>query len=193
MIRIALVAVIAVFAIGAVTLSKGCASTHENRNPVGEVFPSVVGKSLEKEEFRIPEDLAGEPAVLLVGYVQQTQFDIDRWILGLLQADIPARIIEVPTIPGLAPPMFSRWLDEGMRSGIPEADWGSVVTLYGSDADPVAELTGNQNKRNTRALVLDQEGRIVWFADEGYSARLALEVKRLTERLIEEPETEPEE
>jgi len=147
---------------------------------VGEAFPSVVGESLEGVETRLPESLSGRPAVLLVGYLQRTQFAIDRSLMGLMQAgvgtEIDAALLEIPTIPGLAPTIASGWIDDGMRSGIPREDWGAVVTLYGDAARPVVEMTGNENGRLTRVIVLDAEGDVVWFDDEGYSARKALEV-----------------
>lgn len=171
-------------AAAAVLLSKGCAVKYDNRNPVAERFPSVVGQSLEKEDVRLPQDLAGAPAVLLVGYLQRTQFDIDRWLMGLIQADVRAKILEIPTIPGLVPTMISGWIDDGMRRGIPEEDWGVVVTLYGASAKPVAKFTGNRNGANARVLVLDANGDVVWFTHRGYSATQALDVKRVTEALL---------
>lgn len=162
----------------------GCSTTHPDRNPVGEQFPSVVGESLEKDKVRLPEDLAGGPAIILVGYKQRTQFDLDRWLMGLIQADAPGRILEVPTIPGLVPSIASGWIDDGMRSGIPEEDWGTVVTLYGSAATPIAKLTGNAGS-NARVMVLDPTGEIVWFTDKGYSATQALDVARITRALTE--------
>jgi hypothetical protein len=96
-------------------------------------------------------------------------------VLGLLQAELSAPLVEVPTIPGLVPTVISGWIEDGMRSGIPEEDWGAVVTLYGSAAKPVTELTGTENGRNARVIVLDAEGRIAWFDDTGFSARKALE------------------
>jgi hypothetical protein len=160
-------------------LSKGCTSTLPNRNPVGESFPIVSGESLEKEKLEIPSAFAGEPAILLVGYLQGTQFDIDRWIMGLLQADVSARIVEIPTLPGLATSLASGWIDDGMRSGIPKEDWGAVVTLYGDSASPVAKLTGTESGRRARVIVLDPSGEIVWFDDEGYSATKAMAVAEL--------------
>lgn len=163
-------------AIPALLAANGCSSTIDNRDPTGEVFPSVTGRSLEKERTALPQALAGEPAIILVGYKQRSQFDIDRWLLGLLQANVSVQIVEVPTIPGLVPTSVSKWIDDGMRSGIPQEDWGSVITLYGNAAAPVAKLTGTKNGQLARVIVLDAEGAIVWFDDEGYSATKALEV-----------------
>jgi hypothetical protein len=174
----------AVLAVGVATIPVvaavgGCAATLANRDPVGEAFPAVKGQSLEKERIEIPAAFAGGPAVLLIGYKQSAQFDIDRWLMGLMQADVNAQIVETPTIPGLVPTIASGWIDDGMRSGIPREDWGSVVTLYGREAKPVASLTGTKGGQRARILVLDKSGKIVWFDDEGYSARKATEVSHL--------------
>lgn len=172
--------------VAATLAANGCSTTIPSRDPTGERFPAVVGQSLEKERTEMPGAFAGRPAVLLVGYKQGTQFDLDRWLMGLMQAGVDAQLVEVPTIPGLMPTIASGWIDDGMRSGIPREDWGSVVTLYGSAAKPVAELTGNENGRRSRVIVLDAEGTIVWFDDEGYSARKALEVAELVASLASE-------
>ncbi len=153
-----------------------CSSNLENRDPTGERFPSVVGESLAGESVRLPEDLAGAPALLLVGYAQNAQFDLDRWLLGLMQAEVDVKALEVPTIDGLMPGLISGTIDEGMRGGIPEQDWATVVTVYDDAADIVA-FTGTQKPNNGRILLLDSEGRVVWFHDTGYSARLVLEIR----------------
>ena len=106
--------------------------------------------------------------LLLVGYEQDTQFDIDRWLLGLTQAGVKVRTHELPTIPGLAPRMFSGSIDNGMRSGIPSEDWGAVITVYG-DGAAIAKLTGNENKLPGRVILLDAKGRVIFFHDRGYS------------------------
>ncbi|MHC4957676.1 MAG: hypothetical protein ACYTGN_04815 [Planctomycetota bacterium] len=146
----------------------GCSSTYPQRDPTGAPFPSVTGTSLDGTEYQIPQAFAGEPVLLLVGYEQDSQFDIDRWLLGLTQAGFKVRTHEVPTIPGLAPRMFSGYIDEGMRSGIPSEDWGAVITVYG-DGDKIAQFTGTENKLPGRVILLDAEGRVVFFHDRGYS------------------------
>ena len=162
-----------------------CSSPYPNQNPVGQTFPTVTGESLEEVKTTLPDEFAGEPAILLIGYKQRAQFDIDRWIMGLIQARTEARIVEVPTIPGLVPSMASGWIDDGMRAGIPKEDWSAVVTLYGDAAKPVAKLTGTESGNNARVLLLDKQGEIVWFWDQGYSAKRALEVSKLANELAE--------
>ena len=164
-------------------LGVACSSPVANRDPVGETFPAVRGEALDGTEWRVPEDLAGRPAILLVGYVQRSQFDLDRWLLGIRQAGTPVPFLELPTIKGLAPRMFKGRIDDGMRSGIPAEDWRGVVTLWRDDARKVVELTGNERPANGRVMLIDAVGRIVWFADRGYSADQMIELDRLAREL----------
>ena len=151
-------------------VATSCSSTVTNRDPIGEPFPEVVGTSLDGEELTLPADLGPGPKVLLVGYLMDAQFDLDRWILGLVQLETPARIVEVPTIRGMLPGLFAGRIDDGMRSGIPNEDWSSVVTVYRADASRIVEMTGNQKGRNARVLLVDDAGVVRWFHDRGYSA-----------------------
>lgn len=149
-------------------ITAGCSTSYERRDPTGEAFPSVEGTALDDKSWRLPEDFAGKPTLVLVGYKQDSQFDIDRWLLGLSEAKVRVPFYEVPTIPGLAPRIFSGYIDSGMRSGIPSEDWGGVITLY-ADAAAVARFTGNENGLPARVLLLDAKGRVVFFHDRGYS------------------------
>ncbi|MEM7203389.1 MAG: hypothetical protein AAF628_24210 [Planctomycetota bacterium] len=145
-----------------------CSSTYPRRDPTGETFPTVRGESLAGDDVELPAIAAGQPLLLLIGYDQDAQFDIDRWLLGLTQAEVGVRMLELPTIPGMFPRMFSGTIDGGMRRGIPREDWGGVVTLY-ADAEPVAQFTGNADGLTGRVVLLDGEGRVRFFHDRGYS------------------------
>jgi len=182
--RRALVALFGTVAIAVPLSVTSCNTTIENRDPLGELFPVVEGESLAGEVVALPP---GEPTVLLLGYVQKAQFDADRWLIGLLQAPPPVRILEVPTVKGLFPRLISGTIDSGMRSGIPSEDWQSVVTLYGGDASQVVELTGNEVPRNIRVLLLDAEGRVRWFHDRGFSAAKLLELGSVALELTPAP------
>ncbi len=167
-----------------VVLALGCASRISNRDPVGERFPAVAGEALDGKEWKIPGDLAGKPAILMIGYVQDSQFDIDRWLLGFLQAETPVPFLELPTIKGLMASAAKGSIDEGMRKGIPEEDWHAVVTLWSGDAKRVVALTGNERPRNARVVLLDADGRVAWFADGGYSAREMVDLDKKARELL---------
>ena len=165
-----------------------CGSTLPNQNPTGLYFPQVSGTSLTQEVKLIPDTFEGAPVVLLVGYTQRSQFDLDRWILGLIQADVKVRLAEIPTIEGLFPGMFANRIDSGMRRGIPEEDWGSVITVY-DDASIVVAFLGNERPNNGRILLLDADGKVRWLWDRGYSATAVLSLKAAVEAL--QPESAP--
>ncbi len=179
--RVFVLAAAAAAVIGALGLTS-CRSVYERRDPTGEVFPTVTGSALSGEKVELPSAFRGEPVVLLVGYEQQTQFDLDRWILGLTETGTKVRIREIPTIPGLVPGLFGGFIDSGMRRGIPSEDWGSVITLY-SEAEPVARFTGTRDGLPGRILLLDGEGRVVFFHDRGYSAGALARLREALARL----------
>ena len=126
--------------------------------------------SLKGNTYAIPDDFKGTPTLFFLGYKQESQFAIDRWLLGLVQLDIPVTVREIPTVRGLVPRLIASKIDSGMRSGIPKEDWGTVVTVY-KDADIVANFLGTEDPLNTRVALLDAHGKIIWFHDRGYSAR----------------------
>lgn len=178
-------------ALGGAALLGGCRSPLPNRDPLGQRLPELVGQALDRRALRLPEDLLGRPAILLVGYEQEAQFDADRWLFGLLQSETPARVLELPTLPGRIVGAFARQIDGGMRSGIPHEDWGTVVTLYGDAAARLARFTGTENGRNMRVLALDPAGHVRWFHDRGFSAGKLLELDRLVRGWIPGPEGSP--
>ena len=146
----------------------GCQSPYARQDPTGEYFPAVQGTSLEGEIVSIPSAWAGEKVLLLVGFEQNTQFDLDRWALALIQSGLRVRAVEIPTIRGLVPSLISDRIDAGMRRGIPEEAWASVITVY-RDADAIARFTGNTNPLPGRILLIDAEGRVIFFHDRGFS------------------------
>ena len=145
-------------------------------------FPVVRGSNLNQKEVTLPDDFKGSVTVVLVGYQQRAQFDIDRWILGLLQANAPVKIVEVPTIAGMVPQMVQGFIDSGMRSGIPKEDWASVVTVY-EDASKIVEAIGNERPQSAHVLLLNKNGEIAWSSNRGYSAAQVLELSEVATKL----------
>ncbi|MGI1999796.1 hypothetical protein [Shewanella frigidimarina] len=149
-------------------LLSACSTSYPNQAITGQDFPSVTGQTLEKESMVFPDDLQGKMSLLLIGYKQDSQFDIDRWLIGLDMTQTQVAVYEVPTIQGLFPRMFSPLINNGMRAGIPKPLWKGVVTIY-KDGDQVQAFTGNENPNNTRVVLLNEQGKIIYFYDQGFS------------------------
>lgn len=145
-----------------------CMSPYPNQAPLNSPFPQVQGQALSGETLMIPDDFRGEVTLLLLGYKQDSQFDIDRWLIGLDQTQTQVSVYELPTIKGMVPRMFKTSIDGGMRKGIPKELWGGVITIYKA-GDQVQAFTGNTLPNNARVILLDKEGVIRYFYDRGFS------------------------
>ena len=53
-------------------------------------------------------------------------------------------------------------LDDSMRGEIPDEIWDSVITIY-KDGKIIQEFTGNDNPRNTRVVLIDERGIVIFF------------------------------
>ena len=138
---------------------------------------------MSRETIRFPEHLAGKPAVLLVAYRRDTQEDVDRWLQFLANDWPQVTRYEVPTIAGIIWRPLAGWIDSGMRGGVPENKWSSVVTLYGRDATRLRDFLGDYGVPSAHVAVLDANGAVAWFNAEGYSDTRAREFSDVLQRL----------
>lgn len=155
-------------ALGIILNVIGCTTHYQNVDVTGQFFPLVSGESLASEQVVMPQHFIGETTLLLVGYKQNSQFDIDRWLIGLEMTKIDVSVYEIPTIAGMFPRFFSTVIDNGMRVGIPEELWQRVISVY-NDGERVQKFTGNHNPNNARVLLLDDSGKITYFYDRGFA------------------------
>lgn len=152
---------------------------------VGKAIPSFVGEALDGRRVTFPSEVTGSVNLLLVAYVQEAQFDVDRWVLGALQAKAEVRILELPTIEGLAARLAKGFINRGMQQGIPSQDWPAVVTVY-DDAQTLASFIGGIPGNNACALLVDRSGIVRWVHREGYSPREMLELVAEAQKLAGE-------
>lgn len=157
----------------------GCASyEYPGSVKLGDTMPSVSGQSLEGQTVQIPDDFSEPLTLLIFGYVQDSQFDIDRWLIGLDMTQTNVPVYEIPTIKGMFPRMFKTTIDNGMRRGIPKQLWKGVITVY-EQGDEVQRFTGNQNPNNARVMLINSSGQILYFYDRGFSVEALNEVRAL--------------
>lgn len=152
---------------------------------VGRSFPAFKGEALDGRVVNFPDAIRGKKHLLLVAYVQEAQFDVDRWVLGVLQAKAPVAILELPTIKSLGARLAKGFINRGMQRGIPKEDWPSVITIYG-DASAVSSFVGDIPGNNACALLVDEKGIVRWSHREGYSPRELMDLVAVVQRLNEE-------
>ncbi|WP_100657771.1 hypothetical protein [Alteromonas flava] len=164
-------------------LIAGCAQyDYSSSVELGQPLLNFAGESLAGEPVTLPGDLRGQPAILLFGYVHKSQFDIDRWLIGLDMRANKLAILEIPAIKNPFVRWFSSRIDESMREGIPRELWSSVVTVY-ADGDAVQQFTGNQAPKNARVMVIDRAGNVQYFYDRGFSVEALNQLLSVSQRL----------
>ncbi len=158
-----------------------CSTSHQNQSVVGNTLPVMMGETLEKQTVEMPTMFSDPLTLLLIGYKQDSQFDIDRWLIGLDMTKTEVSVFEVPAIQGMFPRMFSTQINDGMRRGIPKELWKGVITLY-ADGDAMQAFTGNENGNNARVMLVNNQGKVMYFYDRGFSVSSLNDVRDLINR-----------
>lgn len=160
-----------------------CSHTYPGGNPEGKTFPTVEAESLEGTELIFPKAFSGNPIIVLVGYIRDSQKDIDKWLHEFERLNTPIRMVELPVIQGVVPRLIEPYISNGMRSGIPEKDWKNVLSVYG-DAHKVASFAGNRDPLNARVFLLDSNGTVLQFYDGGYCELCARKIHETAVNLL---------
>lgn len=128
------------------------------------LFPSVSGENLHGETVTFPDDLKGQPALVLVAFKRQQQAEVDTWLaqLDAIEVAIPGiRVVETPTISGTRWGWMAWFIDGGMRSGIPDdAARARTITLY-TDVDKFRDALGMATDEQIYAVLLDADARVL--------------------------------
>lgn len=112
----------------------------------------------------LPDDLEGDVNLLFVAFRMRHQRDVDRWLTELGDVETSHEGLAVYEVPLLVryPSFYRRWIDDGMRSGIPDPRTRSrTVTVYTNRRRFLDEV-GLADESEILAVLLDKEGRMVW-------------------------------
>jgi hypothetical protein len=180
-------------AVLAATTTAACSPTTMTitpRAPVGRdvvQFPAITTDDLNGMARRLPDGVPGDLKLFLIAYEREQQADIDPWLtvaLRLERAHAGFRVYELPTL-ARRWALARRWIDGGMRGGIPDRTARArTLTLY-LDKDDLARALHLPDEHQVYALLVDRDGRVVWRRagrpDEAAARALADEVgARLT-------------
>lgn len=126
-------------------------------------FPSLVARDLEYEERRVPDDLVGEPRVLLVAFDRFHQQVVDAWVAVLEREGLPRapgmRLYEIPTI-GMKWRWARGFIDGGMVAAIRDVEVRRrTLTVY-TDLRRVLRPLGLADASEVCVLVLGADGAV---------------------------------
>lgn len=153
---------------GARASGASAADREASRAAVGRTFPPVTGTALSGERVRLPRDLLGAPALLLIAYKRAAQDDVDRWAAFARREAPGLRVLELPVIPALLWRPLQGWIDGGMRGGVPRAQWSNVVTFY-EDGAAVRDFVGDCGAPVAHAVLLDAGGTVRALETGGFN------------------------
>jgi ATP10 protein len=135
-------------------------------------FPTITSENLNKDPVTLPDDLSGNPALVLVAYKQKQQFNVNTWLdqLGRIEEAIPGvRVIETPTISSKRWGWMAGFIDGGMRSGIPDIEARArTITLY-TDIKAFNQALGIEDVETIYAVLLDEKGQVLTIEPGDFS------------------------
>jgi len=138
--------------------------------PAVNRMPAASGKDLNGTPWSVPKGLPAVRTLVLIGFDEPQQEDIDTWTrrLGL---DLPTNTIpwvEMPLIDN--PGMFMRWfIDTGMRAGIKGQFQRSHVWTAYTDKKAFLQSCGINSENKIQVLVVDRTGRILESESGAYT------------------------
>lgn len=139
-------------------------------------FPTLSSTALDGRKVTLPDDCTDHVTLIFIAFRREAQTMIDSWAVPFNEAfgaDPRVLVYEVPMIGSLTGKLMGRFIDSGMRSGIPEARHRYVVTWYGS-YKRYRDILGMDNLSAAYLFLLDKDGRIRWRG-KGFSDRARTE------------------
>lgn len=126
-------------------------------------FPSLVGINLHGETVQVPQSFEGKHNLVVVAFQRDQQEQVNEWIVladKLIEEYESLSFYELPVIYELPAPMRS-WINNGMRSGIPDPKARSrTITIYTDRETFLEEMSMSEDY--IYPLMLDGQGKILW-------------------------------
>jgi hypothetical protein len=136
----------------------------------GARLPGVTGKDLNGKAWKAPADFPGSRTLLILGYEEAQQKDIDTWTagLGLTQRENKLPWVEMPVID--EPGVIMRWIiDTGMQRGIPDKEVRSHVWTVYTNRSEFLKSCGIESVNVIHVLVVTREGEVLALESGGYA------------------------
>jgi hypothetical protein len=126
-------------------------------------FPTVRAKTLAGRCVTFPTETKGKVGIVFIAFQQSAQSQIDTWVQPMISSylDQPdVSYYELPMISGAYRPV-SRFIDSGMRGGVPNALHDRTATFYGQRSTFFKSMKITDTTR-AYLFVLSKDGHIVF-------------------------------
>ncbi len=128
------------------------------------LFPTVSGSNLLREEMEFPRDFGKDINLVFVPFLQRQQYDVNSWLpfTGELELKYPQLThYEFPTIDDYSA-IARTFINEGMRAGIADPDTRyRTVTLY-IDLRGFMKTLGIPDNSEIHVFLVSKSGEILW-------------------------------
>ena len=143
------------------------------------VFPTISAENLEGRALALPSDLEGEYNVLFIAFQRQQQADIDGWfpLVKQLAKEHPAlAYYELPTLPR-GNLLFRRWVNSGMRLGIPDKKMRQVTIPLYLNKEAFCEALNIQDEEQIHVLLVNRKGEVLWRAEGPFTEGMGQDLR----------------
>ena len=137
-----------------------------------DFFPSVSGKTLNGDEFTIPQSLEKPTNILVVAFKHSQQEMVDTWLKPLSQIELENKNVKYYEFPVMARMgSWKRWMIyNGMKMGIRDTEQRSRTVSFHIDKQPFKEALKIANEDNIHLFVVMQDGSIKGVVEGVYSS-----------------------
>jgi len=150
-------------------------------------FPEITSENLARESFNLPGDFEGDLNLCLIAFQRWHQPLINSWVplaRQLEEAHPGFRYYEFPVIQRLNV-LFRSFIDQGMRSGIPEPTARhKTITLY-TDKAAFKQALEIDDEEEIYLRLVDREGAVHWHASGALTKEAADGLAEAVEQLAE--------
>ncbi|MGK0278712.1 MAG: hypothetical protein ACI9RU_001478 [Litorivivens sp.] len=138
----------------------------------GELFPVLVGETLEENTIELPKATEGKVTILGMAYSKKAESTLKTWYqpmydkfvlkLGIFDQFYDVNMYFIPMYTGgkkAAYDLTMKKLKESNRT-----DLFPYILFYKGDMDPYLETLGMENKNLPYFFVLDEKGTVLYAA-----------------------------
>lgn len=172
----------AIIAIGLVALSFVI-------SPVGKVFPSLTGETLDGKSVTLPDAVKGKKSIIGMAYSSKAEEALMTWYqpiydkfvakVGMFDKDYDVNLYFVPMYIGLKQAAYEITKNKLKESN--RKDLFPYILFYKGEISPYDKDLGLTDKNQPYFFVLDENGKVIYTATGTFSDTKMEEIEAVLE------------